>query len=148
MYVVKPNDAPAYCTTSHVVPSDFEGDTDCDTWDQVIDSARLDCLRYSNDRRKVYDLRLAFPPPMVELWTADEIAECLEISRELRIKLWGLKAECESPTPLGGEEFETPDCTLSRSNDDKPMHWWGKLSKRERLEIWGGQSEMEATFVK
>lgn len=74
-------------------------------------------------------------PAKLELWTADEVAECLDgVPMGLYRKLWTIVSEAKNPTPLGGDgsngTVETPDGRLSPDNDDK--NWWGKLSEEHQ----------------
>lgn len=80
-------------------------------------------------------------PPMLEYWTADEVAECLDgLGNNLYIKLWSFVGAATNPTPLGGDGLngtvETPDGRLDSANDDKTPHWWHKLTDDERKVIW------------
>jgi hypothetical protein len=86
-------------------------------------------------------------PTGLDLWTADEVAECISYekyltkqeSSDLYRKLWGFLAEAEDPTPLGGDgsngTVELPCGRLDVRNDDKAGHWWHKLSEREQNAI-------------
>lgn len=78
-------------------------------------------------------------PEGLNYWTADEVSECLGVSKETRIHLWKLLSEANNPTPLGGDgsngTVETPDGRLSLDNDDKMINVWGKLTLGERVEI-------------
>ena len=86
-------------------------------------------------------------PDMISLWTADEVAECLEyekyLSKEdstaLYSKLWKFLSEAQNPTPLGGDgsngTVEYPCGRLSPNNDDKAPHWWHRLDANEREAI-------------
>ena len=79
--------------------------------------------------------------PELEYWTADEVAECLGISRELQRKLWGILNDCENPTISG----ETPDTRLDLDNDDKAGHWWSSLTADEQNEINNAYEVYDAT---
>jgi hypothetical protein len=81
--------------------------------------------------------------PSLQHWTADEVAECLDISRQLSGKLWKILDDSINRTPKGGdgsldsegnETVETPDGRLG-DNDDKANHWWSSLSDSEQQEI-------------
>ena len=86
-------------------------------------------------------------PKSLELWTADEVAECLSYEKflgktegsELYRKLWSFLNEAENPTPLGGDgtngTVETPCGRLSLENDDKAGHWWNRLTEKEQSAI-------------
>ena len=86
-------------------------------------------------------------PTGLDLWTADEVAECLGYHKYLDKaeadalygKLWGFLAEAENPTPLGGDgsngTVEYPDGRYDTANDDKAGHWWHRLSEREQNAI-------------
>ena len=86
-------------------------------------------------------------PDGLELWTADEVAECLpygdylptEQYDDLYVRLWALLEDAESPTPLGGDgsngTVETPGERLSLDNDDKAPHWWGRLTPTQQVAI-------------
>jgi len=86
-------------------------------------------------------------PSVLELWTADEVAECLEYEKHLTKdeadglckKLWLFLSEAKNPTPLGGDgsngTVETPYDRLGLSNDDKAGHWWSRLTKKEQAAI-------------
>lgn len=78
-------------------------------------------------------------PEQLEYWTADEVAECLPVSRELSSKLWSILSAAKNPTPLGGDgsngTVETPCGRLNPDNDDKAPHWWGKLTTPEQREV-------------
>jgi len=78
-------------------------------------------------------------PEELKLWTADECAECLPISRDLGRILYGFLDEASNPTPLGGDgsngTVETPDGRLSEANDDKIVNLWGKLNKEQQLDL-------------
>lgn len=94
-------------------------------------------------------------PEVIELWTADEVAECLpyqaflepEQSKSLDSKLWGFVNESEDPTPLGGDgtngTVETPEERLSSRNTDKVPHWWGRLEEYEQKAL---QQAVEKEF--
>lgn len=76
-------------------------------------------------------------PSELELYTADEIAECFDgIGKPLYAKLWKLLSEAKNPTPLGGDgsngTVETPDGRLDSRNDDKMVNLWVKLTQDER----------------
>jgi hypothetical protein len=79
----------------------------------------------------------------LKYWTADECAECLDISSQLSGKLWQILDQCLDKTPQGGdgsldsegkETVETPDGRLD-DNDDKAKHWWSLLTESEQEEI-------------
>lgn len=76
-------------------------------------------------------------PPELELWTADEIAECLVPLQEtsLYVKLWQFIKESSNPTPLGGDgsngTVEYP-CGRLNPHNDKALHWWSKLDDNDR----------------
>jgi hypothetical protein len=78
-------------------------------------------------------------PNGLRSWTADEVAECLDIPGDLSGKLWGFLDDAQRPTPLGGDgsdgTIETPDGRLDESNDDKAPHWWPRLSEAEQTAI-------------
>ena len=78
-------------------------------------------------------------PEALEYWTADEVAECLNLPHDLYVKLWRFLGEATNRTPLGGDgsdgSVETPDLRLGLDNDDKAPHWWGKLSTDEQQTI-------------
>jgi len=86
-------------------------------------------------------------PKSLGIWTADQIAECVDYEnhltedegRDLYVKLWGFLSEAKNPTPLGGDgsngTVETPGETLSLDNDDKAGHWWHRLTEREQAAI-------------
>lgn len=78
-------------------------------------------------------------PSSLQLWTADECAECLTVSPSLRAKLWEIVAEARNPTPLGGDgsgnTVETPDGRLSSENDDKIENFWSRLTEAEQEEL-------------
>lgn len=78
-------------------------------------------------------------PDGLDLWTADEVAECLGVSDRLRGRLWNMLAEAKNPTPLGGDgsngTVETPDARRDPDNDDKIGNLWPKLTESERDEI-------------
>jgi hypothetical protein len=78
-------------------------------------------------------------PETLTYWTADEVAECLPISRELSGKLWEILDDAQNPTPLGGDgsdgTVELPCGRLDLDNDDKAGHWWGRLSAAEQAEV-------------
>ena len=77
-------------------------------------------------------------PSELELWTADEVAECLVPLQEtnLYVKLWRVIKDATNPTPLGGDgtngTVEYPCGRQSRDNDDKALHWWSKLDDQDR----------------
>ncbi len=76
----------------------------------------------------------------LELWTADEVAECLPgIGNDLYDKLWGILGDAKSPTPLGGDgtngTVEYPCGRQNPENDDKAPHWWNKLTEQEQAII-------------
>ena len=81
---------------------------------------------------------VAFPKEL-ETWTADEVAECLDVGDDIYNGLWNIVSEAENPTPLGGDgsngTVETPDGRLSADNDDKTPHWWGKFDKEDQERI-------------
>lgn len=69
-------------------------------------------------------------PSGLEYWTADEIAECLDVPDEIYVKLWGLAA-CEGGKPLGGDEgWEWPELVDSFAN--QPNHFWPLFSEEEQ----------------
>tara|TARA_R100000808_G_scaffold24757_1_gene58065 strand:+ start:1243 stop:1557 length:315 start_codon:yes stop_codon:yes gene_type:complete len=88
-------------------------------------------------------------PSGLELWTADEVAECLSYHDfhvdgdqggwALYSKLWGFLDDAKNPTPMGGDgsdgTVETPCGRLSRSNDDKALHWWSALNDDDKEAI-------------
>ena len=79
-------------------------------------------------------------PTGLDLWTADEVAECLSgLGSDLVRKLWRFVEAAENPTPLGGDgsngTVEEPSGRLSLENDDKAGHWWGLLTENERETI-------------
>ena len=78
-------------------------------------------------------------PTVLKYWTADEVAECLPVSRALSGRLWEILSECSNPTPQGGDgtngTVEEPAGRLSLENDDKAGHWWGLLTSEEQAEL-------------
>lgn len=72
-------------------------------------------------------------------WTADQVAECLDVSSDTRRKLWDILSEAKNPTPFGGDgsdgTVEEPAGRLDEENDDKAPHWWSKLTPQEQEEI-------------
>lgn len=84
-------------------------------------------------------------PDGLELWRADEVAECLDYRRYivdqmgLYSKLWSFLEAAENPTPAGGDgsngTVETPDGQLDPDNDDKAAHWWAQLTDLEAAAI-------------
>ena len=89
-------------------------------------------------------------PGGLKYWTADQAAECLSYQKhlpkdylggwlELYTKLWGFLDDAKNRTPLGGDgsngTVETPDGLLDLDNDDKALHWWGKLDAIEQKAI-------------
>ena len=79
-------------------------------------------------------------PHQIELWTADEVSECLDgLGDRLCSKLWGFLESSENPTPSGGDgsdgTVETPDGRLDSENDDKATNWWDKLEVEEQETI-------------
>lgn len=78
-------------------------------------------------------------PASLTYWTADEAAECLDVSDTLSAKLWGFLEDAKNPTPLGGDgtngTVEYPDARMDEDNDDKAAHWWPKLTEAEQREI-------------
>lgn len=86
-------------------------------------------------------------PDGLHTWTADEIAECLGYQAHLSktdadalyAKLWSFVSEATNPTPLGGDgsdgTVEYPDARRNPSNDDKPLHWWHRLTVGEQTAI-------------
>lgn len=131
MLLTKRNDEPAQATFGGVSPADFG----FETWDEALRKAEPQSVARLDDTVSC-DLRVGHWPPELTYWAADEIAECLYLSKELCIKLWGIKADSKKPTPIGSEGAETPDCLLDLECDDKPCHWWHKLTPQERIEIW------------
>ena len=82
-------------------------------------------------------------PMELEMWTADEVAECIPgVSTALYRKLWRFLEDADNPTPLGGDgsngTVEYPDGRYSRDNDDKAPHWWGRLTEEEQATIVAG----------
>ncbi len=80
----------------------------------------------------------------LEFWTADEVAECLNVSNALSVKLWDILSESKNPTPQGGDgsldsrgrpTVEEPSGQWDSDNDDKAPHWWNKLTDVEQVEI-------------
>lgn len=131
MIVTKRGGEPAQATFSDVSPADFG----FETWDEAIHKAEPQSIEELGDSVSC-DLRVGHWPPELTYWAADDIAECLPVSKALCIKLWGLKNDSSNPTPVGSEAAETPDCLLDLKCDDKPSHWWHKLTPQERLEVW------------
>ena len=95
-------------------------------------------------------------PAALELWTADEAAECLSYRKHLPDdypggwqaldrKLWGFLEAADNPTPLGGDgtegTVEYPDGRWSPENDDKAPHWWGKLNEVEQAALMAAFEE-------
>ena len=86
-------------------------------------------------------------PSSLDLWTADEVAECLSYEKflgeeegsQLYKKLWGFLEDAQNPTPLGGDgtngTVEYPCGRQSLANDDKAGHWWGRLTEKEQKAI-------------
>jgi hypothetical protein len=84
-------------------------------------------------------------PDGLELWRADEVAECLNYRRYiidhmgLYSKLWDISATAENPTPAGGDgsngTVETPDGQLDPDNGDKAGQWWDQLTLVEAAAI-------------
>jgi len=84
-------------------------------------------------------------PDGLEMWRADEVAECLDYRRYivdqmgLYSKLWSFLEAAENPTPAGGDgssgTVETPDGQLDPDNDDKAAHWWDQLTDLEAAAI-------------
>ena len=84
-------------------------------------------------------------PDGLEMWRADEVAECLDYRRYivhlmgLYAKLWSFLEAAENPTPAGGDgsngTVETPDGQLDPDNDDKAAHWWNQLTDLEAAAI-------------
>lgn len=78
-------------------------------------------------------------PDQLRHWTADEVAECLSLSKGLYSRLWTILSKSKNPTPLGGDgsngTVETPDGRLDPENDDKAPHWWGDLTLQDQQEI-------------
>ena len=86
-------------------------------------------------------------PDEIDYWSADTVAECLSYGEHLpegeglvlSRRLWQLQAEAANPTPLGGDgsngTVETPEDRLDLSNDDKPAHWWDKLTPPQQKAI-------------
>lgn len=84
-------------------------------------------------------------PDGLEMWRADEVAECLNYRRYivdqmgLYSKLWDISATAENPTPAGGDgsngTVETPDGQLDLDNGDKAGQWWGQLTLVEAAAI-------------
>ena len=78
-------------------------------------------------------------PEELKLWTGDECAECLPISRDLSSILWGLVNDASNPTPMGGDgsngTVETSDGRLSEKNDDKMANLWVKLNRNQQLDL-------------
>ena len=84
-------------------------------------------------------------PDGLELWRADEVAECLNYRRyivdhkALYSKLWDIMATAENPTPAGGDgsngTVETPDGQLDPDNGDKAGQWWDQLTLVEAAAI-------------
>jgi len=81
-------------------------------------------------------------PEEIRYYTADTCAETLPLKpfessevQALMRKLWSFVDEAKNPTPLGGDgsngTVETPDGRLSLDNDDKPQHWWNRLTDAE-----------------
>jgi len=64
--------------------------------------------------------------PNLNYWTVTDVAECLNVSRAIRAKLW----EChdDKMTP----QMETPD--LIQTGNDMEKHWH-KFSEQEQEEI-------------
>lgn len=91
-------------------------------------------------------------PSELEYYTADEVAECVPYQKHLPPeygswelldwKLYSFLADAENPTPIGGDgsdgTVETPCGRMSLANDDKAMHWWGKLTRVEQQAIIRG----------
>ncbi len=77
--------------------------------------------------------------PGLKYWTADQCAECLDISQSLGHKLWSFLDEAINPTPMGGDgsdgTIEEPSGQLDEDNDDKAMNFWHKLTPEEQEEL-------------
>ena len=86
-------------------------------------------------------------PDEIDHWTADEVAECLSYGKHLPEgegitlyrRLYQILSEAANPTPLGGDgsngTVELPEDRLDPSNDDKPAHWWDKLTPPQQKAI-------------
>ena len=80
-------------------------------------------------------------PGMLDYYTADEVAECIDYQKHLPKErasalyraLWQFLTDAKNPTPLGGDgsngTVETPGERLSLENDDKVGHWWDRLDR-------------------
>jgi len=71
-------------------------------------------------------------PEELELWTLDEVAECLSVPAVLYKKLWAMLADCKDKTPLGNDANETPDVRLDSTNDDKLLNAWSAFTDDEK----------------
>ena len=60
-------------------------------------------------------------------WTADEVAECLDVGMELYGKLWKLTNNSINRKPLGGEE---PIIADTYSNNMKQL--WNQFTEEEQ----------------
>lgn len=94
-------------------------------------------------------------PDLFELYTADEVSECIEYQKHLPTErasalsraLWQFLADAKNPTPLGGDgsngTVETPGERLSLENDDKAAHWWDKLDRDWQEALVKSAEDME-----
>ena len=62
-------------------------------------------------------------------WTADEIAECLSVGRDLYVRLYEIKSEANNPTPVW---TQYPEYRIGSEFDDKTPHFWTKLTTEEQ----------------
>lgn len=80
-------------------------------------------------------------PDWADMWTLDEVAECLDVSGELSGKLWSMleKIPEGDRTPMGGDgtggTVEYPDARWNPEDSDKLHHHWDSLSESEQKEI-------------
>lgn len=90
-------------------------------------------------------------PEGLELWTLDEVAECLPFDDDLLYgKLWRLLDECETVTPIGGDgtngTVEYPDARYGTTEDDKAKQWWGKLTSDEQSTIVAAWNKENSSY--
>ncbi len=71
-------------------------------------------------------------PVGLKYWTADEIAECLSVGRDLYVRLYEIRSEAKNPTPVW---TQYPEDRLGLEFDDKTHHFWDQLTEAEQAII-------------
>jgi len=70
-------------------------------------------------------------------WTADEVAECLDVGNELYAKLYSLANEASNHKPLGGDGSDgtTEEPIVANDCGNSMKQLWDKLTPEEQEQI-------------